>query len=511
MANEVLINVGAGETRIAVVGDGRLEEIHIERTAGMADGEGGGRAGHSVLSNIVLGRVQRVLPAMQAAFVDIGLERAGFLGAKEARCLADLPGFGEGLPPITDCVREGEAILTQVIKDPIGDKGARLSANVTIPGRLLILVPNQKGVALSRRIEDEAERERLSRIVSGFATVEGTLQTAGYIVRTVAVGAGEAELREDAERLAVTWAELEARRKAAKVPSTIFCDLDPVQRALRDCVALETDVVVIDDSSAFEDARVYCAEAMPEVLPKLRLYDGPDLFEAKGIEAELESLLRPRVALQSGGWITIEGTEALVAIDVNSGSFTASSGLEETSFRINQDAAAEIGRQLRLRAIGGLVVIDFIHLSDPENVGRVLQTLALSLGKDRTPTQISPMSEFGLVELTRKRVRDPISKFLTEPVRGLLAGGRMKTVVTAANEFLRRIEAEARANPGRTVNCAASPEVASWISNEPVLLRRLRERIGARFRIHAREGWPRDRFDVAVEAPRATAPLSAAQ
>lgn len=509
MANEVLINVGAGETRVAVTGDGRLEEIYIERTAGMAEGEGGGRAGHSVLSNIVLGRVQRVLPAMQAAFVDIGLERAGFLGAKEARCLADLPGFGEGLPPITDCVREGEAILTQVIKDPIGDKGARLSANVTIAGRLLILVPNQRGVALSRRIEDEAERERLSRIVGGFENAVGTLPKAGYIVRTVAIGAGEAELREDAERLAVSWAELEAKKRGAKVPSTIFCDLDPVARALRDCVAIETDAVIIDDVVALEEARAYCAESMPEVLPKLHLYDGPDLFEAKGVEAELEALLRPRVALASGGWITIEGTEALVAIDVNSGSFTASSGLEETSFRINQDAAAEIGRQLRLRAIGGLVVIDFIHQADPENIARVLQTLALSLGKDRTPTQISAMSEFGLVELTRKRVRDPISRFLTEPVRGLLAGGRTKTVATVANEFLRRIEAEARANPGRTVNCTAHPDVASWISNEPVVLKRLRERIGSRFRIVAREGWPRDRFDVAVEAARpATVPAA---
>ncbi len=502
MAHEVLINVGAGETRVAVVGDGRLEEIHIERTAGLPEGEGGGRAGHSVLSNIVLGRVQRVLPAMQAAFVDIGLERAGFLGAKEARCLADLPGFDAGLPPITDCVREGEAILCQVIKDPIGDKGARLSANVTIPGRLLILVPNQRGVALSRRIDDEAERERLNRIVSGFDGLENTVANAGYIVRTVAVGAGEAELREDAERLATAWAELEGKRRTARVPSTLFCDLDPVQRALRDCVDLETDTVVIDDAAALEDARAYCAEAMPEVLPKLRLHEGSDLFEAKGVEAELEALLQPRVALSSGGWITIEGTEALVAIDVNSGSFTASSGLEETSFRINQDAAAEIGRQLRLRAIGGLVVIDFIHLSDAENVARVLQTLALSLGRDRTPTQISAMSEFGLVELTRKRVRDPISKFLTEPVRGLLSGGRMKTVATVANEFMRRIEAEARVNPGRTMNCTAHPDVAAWISNEPVVLKRLRERIGSRFRINAREGWPRTRFDVAVEAPR---------
>ena len=497
MANDVLINVGPGETRVAVISDGRLGELYTEGTAGLPEGEG--RAGHSVLSNIGLGRVQRVLPAMQAAFVDIGLDRAGFLGAKEARCLADLPGFGEGLPPITNCVREGEAILVQIIKDPIGDKGARLSANVTIPGRLLILVPNQKGVAMSRRIEDEAERERLAAIVGAFDGQPGCM----------AIGAGEAELREDAERLALGWAEIEEKARGARVPSTVYCDLDPIARALRDCVGADVDRVLLDDAAALDEARAYAAEAMPEVLAKLELFDGPDMFERAGIEEEIEALLGPRVPLSCGGWITIETTEALTAIDVNSGSFTASSGLEETSFRINQDAAAEIGRQLRLRAIGGLVVIDFIHQGDPENVARVLQTLAMSLGRDRVPTQISPMSEFGLVEMTRKRVRDPIVKFLTEPARGVLAGGRVKTAATIANEFLRRIEAEARLNPGRTVNCAAHPEIARWISEQAVVLQRLRERIGSRFRIEAREGWPRDRFDVAVEAPRAVSAIPA--
>jgi ribonuclease G len=508
MANEVLINVGAGESRMAVVHDGRLEELYIERTAGLPVGEG--RAGHSVIGNIVLGRVQRVLPAMQAAFVDVGFERAGFLGAKEARCLADLPSFQENLPPITDCVHEGEAILVQVIKDPIGEKGARLSANVTLPGRLLILVPNQKGVALSRRIEDETERDRLMAIVSAFEQAEGCIADAGYIVRTVAMGAGAAELHEDAERLAQQWQQIAVKTKAARVPSTVYCDLDPMQRAMREFVSIETDRVLIDDAASLGEARAYAAKAMPEVLPKLALYEGPALFEDMGIESEVDALLHPRVALACGGWITIETTEALTAIDVNSGSFTASSGLEETSFRINQDAAAEIGRQLRLRAIGGLVVIDFIHMNAPENIAGVLQTLAMSLGRDRTPTQISAMSEFGLVQLTRKRVRDPLVKFLTEPARGVLAGGRVRTVATIANAFLRRIEVEARAHPGRTLTCSAHPDIAGWISHEPIVLKRLRERIGCRFRILAQEGWARDRFDVSVEAPKAVPTISAA-
>lgn len=497
MANDVLINVGAGETRVAVIADGRLEEIYIERTAGLPDGEG--RAGHSVLGNIVLGRVQRVLPAMQAAFVEIGLDKAGFLGAKEARCLQEIPGFRDTLPSINQCVHEGQAILVQVIKDPIGDKGARLSANVTIPGRLLVLVPNQPGVALSRRIEDPEERQRLIDVIGRFEGAPGTYPGAGYIARTVAIGAGEAELREDAERLAETWAAIEAKTRNARVPSTVYCDLDPVARFLRDCVRPDTNHILIDDAAGLAEAKAYAAEAMPEILDKIVFYDRGDLFEAWGVEEELETLLQPRVSLSCGGWITIESTEALTAIDVNSGSFTASQGLEETSFRINLDAAAEIGRQLRLRAIGGLVVIDFIHQADPENVARVLQTLAMSLGQDRIPTQISPMSEFGLVEMTRKRVRDPLAKFLTEPVRGLFSGGRVKTVATVGNELLRLIEAEARINPGRTLHCIVAPEMARWFADEPILLKRLRERIGGRFRIEAREGWPRNRFEVAVD------------
>lgn len=499
MPKIIQINVGPGETRVAVTGDSRLEEFYVERTAGLEDPSG--RAGHSVLGNIILGRVQRVLPAMQAAFVEIGLERAGFLGAKEARCLADLPGFRDALPDISDCVHEGEAILVQVIKDPIGEKGARLSANFTLPGRLLVLVPHQKGVALSRRIEDDAERTRLTQLVEAIGARPGALKDAGYIVRTVATGASEAELIEDTERLAAEWRELEARRAAARPPATLYCDLDPIARTLRDCVDADVTQVLIDDAAALEEARAYAAEAMPDVLPLIALSPQP-LFDAD-TEGQIEQLLNPRVALASGGWITIECTEALTAIDVNSGSFTASTGLEETSLRINLDAAAEIARQLRLRAIGGLVIIDFIHLGECENIAKVLQVLALGLGCDRVPTQIAPMSEFGIVQLTRKRVRDPLVRFLTEPARSCLPGGRIKTATTIANEFLRRIEREALANPGRTIDAAAHPEIAAFVSATPELCARLRARIGARFRIRARDGLARDRFDCAVEQAQA--------
>jgi ribonuclease G len=501
MSHEVLINVGAAETRVAVVSDGLLQEFFLERTIDTDDGSGG-RAGHSLLGNIILGRVQRVLPGMQAAFVDIGLERSGFLGAKEARCLADLPGYEDNVPPcITSCVREGQALLVQVVKDPIGEKGARLSANVTLPGRLLVLVPNQTGVALSRRIEDEEERARLSAIVERLiANGDGRFITgAGYIVRTAAVGLGEAEIAEDAARLADDYRAIAVRKQAAKVPATIYYDLDPVERTLRDQVDNETARVVVDDISAFEKAKSYAKRAMPEVVDRISLFNGPGfLFDP--LESQIDALLRTRVPLRSGGWITIETTEALTAVDVNSGSLTDTTGLEETSVRTNLEAAAEIGRQLRLRAIGGLIVIDFIHLSQCENIANVLQTLAMSLGHDRVPTQITSMSEFGLVEMTRKRVRDPLAKFLTEPCEAPVVGGRIKTLETVANELLRRVEREARANPGRMLVAFASPDVAAWLDARKGALKVALERRGVpQVRFTPRSDFIRTRFDVAVE------------
>src|SRR6185312_5193202 len=252
MPKEVLINAGAGEIRVALVVDERLQELSLERTVGIDDGavKAGGRSGHSLIGNIILGRVQRVLPGMQAAFVDVGLDRAGFLGAREARCLADLPGFDdERAPKISDCVHEGEEILVQVVKDPIGEKGARLSANVTIPGRLAVLVPNQPGVALSRRIEDENERGRLIALGEQMiAEANGSLVPgAGYIFRTAAIGCDMTDLKEDAERLAEAWRPVLAKRQSALAPATLYHDLDPVERTMRDEVGASVSRVWIDD------------------------------------------------------------------------------------------------------------------------------------------------------------------------------------------------------------------------------------------------------------------------
>jgi len=502
MSKDVLINAGAGEIRVAVVEDGRLQDLMLERTIGLDDGprkKSDGRSGHSLIGNIMLGRVQRVLPGMQAAFVDVGLERAGFLGAREARCLADLPGYDEDrAPKISECVHEGEEILVQVVKDPIGDKGARLSANITIPGRLAVMVPNTPGIALSRRIEEEGERDRMMKLGETMIAESGDriVPGAGYILRTAASEATLADLKEDAERLAEAWRPVLARRQSARAPATLYHDLDPVERTMRDTVRSDTGHVIIDDPVAFEAAKAYCRRAMPEAEGKVALFAGPgSLFDA--IEDEIERLTVPKVPLPSGGWITVEGTEALTAVDVNSGSFTASTGLEETSYRVNLEAADEIGRQVRLRGIGGLIVVDFIHLSEAKNIETVLDTLAESLSKDHTPIQISPMSEFGLVEITRKRVRDPLVKLMSECCRSCSGHGRKRTRDSVALEVIRSVERAAAAAPGKAINVRASAEVVRWLEDHGEEVRAALARRGAaRVAFEANDAFAREGFDV---------------
>ena len=506
MSKDVLINAGAGEIRVAVVEDGRLQDLMLERTIGLDDGlrkKSDGRSGHSLIGNIILGRVQRVLPGMQAAFVDVGLDRAGFLGAREARCLADLPGFEEErTPKIGDCVHEGEEILVQVVKDPIGEKGARLSANVTIPGRLAVLVPNQAGIALSRRIEGDDERARMMAMGEQMIAQGGDrlVPGAGYILRTAATDAALNDLKEDAERLAEAWRPVLAKRQAATAPATLYHDLDPVERTLRDMVRADTVRVVIDDAASVEAARAYCRRAMPEAESRIELFDGPgQLFDMYELEEEIDRLTSPRVPLPSGGWITIESTEALTAVDVNSGSFTASTGLEETSVKVNLEAADEIGRQVRLRGIGGLIVVDFIHLSEARNVAEVIDVLAESISKDHTPTQISPMSEFGLVEITRKRVRDPLFKLMSECCRSCSGQGRKRTRDSVALEVMRRVERTAAAAPGKSIVVRAAPDVVRWLEDHGEEVQTsLARRGAARVRFEANDGYAREGFDVAT-------------
>ncbi|MBV9063737.1 MAG: ribonuclease E/G, partial [Alphaproteobacteria bacterium] len=302
------------------------------------------------------------------------------------------------------------------------------------------------------------------------------------------------------ERLAGAWRPVQQRRKHARAPATLYHDLDPIERTMRDEVDAETSRVVVDDRQALNAARAYCRRVMPAAENIIELYDGPGaLFDSYGLEDEIATLIEPRVPLPSGGWITIEGTEALTAVDVNSGSYTEATGLEETSLRVNLEAAAEIGRQLRLRGIGGLVVIDFIHLNQPENIEHVLTVLHSSLAHDRTPTQISGMSEFGLVEITRKRTRDPLVKLMTECCTPCRASGRRRTAESIALEGVRQIERAGKAAPGACVIARAAPDVIRWIKrHEDEIRGGLARRGAARVEFEAGDELDRNRFDVST-------------
>jgi ribonuclease G len=310
------------------------------------------------------------------------------------------------------------------------------------------------------------------------------------------------DLKEDAERLADAWRPVLAKRQAAKSPATLYHDLDPVERTLRDMVRADTAAVILDDPAAVEAAKAYCRRAMPEAEEIIELFDGPGaLFDMYDIEDEIDKLTIPRVPLPSGGWITIESTEALTAVDVNSGSFTASTGLEETSVSVNLEAADEIGRQVRLRGIGGLIVVDFIHLADQGNIAKVLDTLTVSISRDHTPTQISPMSEFGLVEITRKRVRDPLFKLMSECCRGCHGHGRKRTRDSIALEVMRRVERTAAAAPGKPIVVRAAPDVVRWLEDHGDEISVALARRGApRVRFESHDCYAREGFDVSTAA-----------
>ena len=492
---EILINAGAAEIRVAVVEDGKLQTLTSELAFDIA-----AHGGRSLVGDVVLGRVQRVLPAVQAAFVAIAQERSGFLGAREARCLAAASYSGEFA--IGNLVREGDAVLVQVVKDPIGEKGARLTASISIPGRLCVLTPYQPHVTVSRRIDDERERERLLALGEALIAEANNdlVAGAGYIFRTAAIGASLDEVREDARCLAELWKSILAARKKAEPPQLLHRDLNAIERVLRDLVREDTAQILIDDPEAAQIARAYCRLAMPQAEERIVQFSGPGgLFDTHNLEADIDGLSNPRVALRSGGWITIEGTEALTSVDVNSGSFTRSPGLEDTSLAINLEAACELGRQVRLRGIGGLIVVDFIHMEKAEHMDRVIETLQQSLAKDGTPVTVSPMSRSGLVEITRKRVREPRVTLLGEECPACSGHGLIRRIDVVAMDVLRRIQASACAAPGLAIRVHAAPDVVHWIEEQGESLRRALARKGApRVSLVADETYSRERFDVAT-------------
>ncbi|MDE0335232.1 MAG: Rne/Rng family ribonuclease [Defluviicoccus sp.] len=480
MGESLLIEVMPGEIRAATVRDERVVELFVER-----------RGRESLVGNVYLGRVERILDGMDAAFVDIGIGKSGFLGLDGARTGDSRP--RDAKDRIGDHIVEGEAVRVQVAKDAVDRKGAQLTRRIAVAGRHLVYTPTQQRIAVSRQIADPDERARLEGLVRDAAEPGD-----GFIVRTAAEGADGAELADDAAYLRRLWSETDARAGAASPPSLVHEEPPPLLRLFRDRVGATTDEIVIDSPGGFAAARDYCARFMPKLKDRLRLHSGPGhVFAAAGVEEEIECALRPRVDLPSGGELVIEATEALTAVDVNSGRFTGRGRLEDTAFQTNLEAAEEAARQLRLRNIGGLILIDFIHMNDETNWNRVLDTLGGALAGDTSNVRLIGRTAAGLVEITRRRQRESLQSLLTEPCAPCGGDGRVSTPHSAALVIMRALKREARsAKPGPIVVTAASDVVNLLEGEAASAMSELATILGRRIALERSPSYGRESFDI---------------
>ncbi len=481
MSEEILINVTPPETRVAVVENGVVQEIIIERTA---------RRG--LVGNIYKGKVCRVLPGMQAAFVDIGLARAAFLHA------SDIHTPSGRTEQITDLVREGAPIVVQVVKDPIGSKGARLTTNISIPSRYMVFMPNMQSVGVSQKIEDEKERNRLRQILSRFAQ-ESELP-AGFIARTAAEGASEEALLNDMRFLQRLWKSINERAAEMKPLQAVHEDLPLGLRALRDLVGPDVERVRIDSRSTYEKARQFAHKFLPDSDTQIEYYPGErPIFDLYGIEDEIQKALRRTVELKSGGHLVIDQTEAMTTIDVNTGAFVGHRTLEETIFKTNLEAAQAICRQLRLRNLGGIIIIDFIDMLDPEHKRQVIRALERCLAHDHAKTHISEVSQLGLVEMTRKRTRESLEHVLCETCPTCHGRGSLKTAETTCYEIFREILRESRQFDVEQLLVLASPEVIDrLLDEESQNLAELEQFIGKPIKLQAESLYTQEQYDVVL-------------
>lgn len=451
MSEEILINVTPMETRVALVENGVLQEVHIERTL---------RRG--IVGNIYKGKVVRVLPGMQAAFVDIGLERAAFIHASEVS-----EREGSAVEPITALLHEGQALVVQVTKDPIGTKGARLTTHLSIPSRFLVYMPRTPHVGISLKIEEEAERERLKQIVANCVASEGIEEAGGFILRTAAEAAREAEILADIRYVRRLWLQISQQTQIAASPSVIYEDLSLALRTLRDLVSPRTEKVRVDSRETFQKIELFVQELMPAVSGFLEHYPGErPIFDLYGIEDEIQKAMDRRVMLKSGGHLVIDQTEAMTTIDVNTGAFVGHRNLEETIFKTNLEAATAIARQLRLRNLGGIIIIDFIDMEDEEHQRQVLRTLEKQLERDHAKTNIIGITELGLVQMTRKRTRESLEQILCEPCPCCSGRGIQKTPESVCYEIFREILREARAYQAGAYMVLASQSVIDRLLDE---------------------------------------------
>ena len=469
MYKEIIVNVGRGETRVAVREDRRLVELYIER-----------EHDQKIVGNIYKGRVENILPGMEAAFVDIGLGRNAFLYVDDVLVPhnghpGEHPVQGVHYHSIKDMLREGQEIVVQVTKEAMGTKGARVIGHLSLPGRYLVLMPTVDYIGISRRIEDEGERERLREIAKGVKPKD-----MGVIVRTAAEGRGEEELAKDCQFLLRLWNKLQTKARRYSAPALLYKDYDLVYRVVRDLFTAEADKFIIDSREEYERTLDFLDQVAPPLKEKVVLYtDSLPLFEAMGIEREIEKALQEKVWLDCGGYVVINQTEALVSIDVNTGKYTGSKNLAHTVLKTNLEAAAEIARQLRLRNIGGIVIIDFIDMESPEHKEKVLARLEEEVKLDKTKVHILGFTSLGLVELTRKKVKQPLSSQLQRPCPYCRGSGRVLSEETVAHRAERELAKAAQEKECEALLVSAHPSVAALlIGGNGSNLRRLEDEIG---------------------------------
>ncbi len=484
MSEEVLVNITPQETRVAVVHSGAVQELLIERAAS-----------RGLVGNIYMGRVARVLPGMQSAFVEVGLERAAFLHV--ADIWEQRRANGEAAKPIEKVLAEGQPLLVQVVKDPIGTKGARLSTQVSIAGRLLVYLPQDPHIGISQRIEDENGRQALRDQVKALVPPE---EKGGFIIRTLAEGASEAELAADIAFLRHLWADIRGRALGAEPPLLVHQDLSLAQRVLRDMVTEATDVVRVDSRENFQKLAAFAETYTPQLRPRLEHYAGErPLFDLYNVEPEIEKALSRRVDLKSGGTLIIDQTEAMTTIDVNTGGFVGSRNFDDTVFKTNLEAAQAIARQLRLRNLGGIIIVDFIDMQSEEHRAAVLEELRKALARDRTRMTVSGFTQLGLVEMTRKRTRESLAHVLCEPCPVCDGRGAVKTARTVCYEILREILREARAFNAREFRVLGAQGVIDLLQEEESgSVAMLSDFIGKPISLQVEPGYMQEQYDVVL-------------
>lgn len=485
--SELLINQTLTETRVALVDNGLVQEVVVERTAG-----------RSLVGNIYLGKVERVLPGMEAAFINIGLERSAFLHVSDLS-VARKGGNGD-TPLISDYLAEGKKLVVQVMREPVGSKGARVTTELTLPARYLVFVPHSTHRGVSQRIEEDAERERLLAQLDEALLQEPMEEDGGFIVRTVAEGMNSDAFAADLRFLKRLWAAVQRRVKAATQPRLLYEDLALGQRVLRDIAREDFARVLVDDRALYETLRAFCDDYVPEISALLQWYkDERPLFDQYNIETDIARALERTVPLKSGGYLVFDQGEAMTTIDVNTGSFVRGRNLEETVFKTNLEAAVALARQIRLRNLGGIIIVDFIDMRDAEHQRQVLRALGRAMQNDSVRHTISGVSDLGLVEMTRKRSRDSLQHFLCEPCPSCAGRGTLKSCETVCYDIFREILRDGRAWENHSLMVLASQAVVDYLRDEAsAYVADLEESIGKTLKFRVEPLYTQEQFDIVL-------------